>query len=347
MDEGTVAAMKLHRVVLLLILSFFWMFSEAQAQQLPPTSQPSITAPSNCSITGRVLYGDNLRGAEGILITLKQSGLPRDRTYTRSEGQYEFVGLPPTIYTVIVEAEGYRPVEELVDLSFSCQRSGVMVTLESELKVQQTTTQAAVSARDLQIPNKARKEFEKGVKELHQKQNAKKSLAYFTRAIELYGDYDEAYVQLAVAHSQLGDNGKAEEVLRQALAHYSDNFRAHAFLGMLLNHQDKLEEGIAELQAAVKGGDDNWLTHYELGKALIRNKRGAEALPHAQRAHELNPKESRVHLLLHDAYILQDDIEDALAEVEEYIKLFPEDKLVPRLQNHAAELRQSLAAKTE
>lgn len=341
--------MKLHPTLTLSILALFCVAPEAPTQQPPGTSQPSvIPGGNNCSITGRVLFGDNLRGAEGLLITLKQSGLPRDRTYTRSEGQFEFVGLPTTMFTVTVEAEGYRPAEELVDLSFSCQRTGVMITLEAELQIQRSgPTGAAVSARVLQIPSKARKEFEKGVKELHQKQNAKKSLAYFTRAIEIYGDYDEAYVQLAVAHSQLGDNGKAKEVLRQALAHYSDNFRAHALLGMMLNRDGKLAEGIAELQAAVKGGDDNWLTHYELGKALIRNKRGDEAMVPAQQAHELNPEEPRVHLLLHDACILQNDIEAALAEVEEYIKLFPDDKLVPRLQDHAAELRQSLAAKTE
>jgi len=49
-----------------------------------------------------------------------------------------------------------------------------------------------------------------------------------------------------------------------------------------------------------------------------------DAYPHLMRAHELNPGAPTVHLNLYNAQILRSDYRAAVAELDEFLKLFPD-----------------------
>ena len=310
----------------------------------PGTNTPSVI-PEACSISGRVLYGNNFQSAENVSVQLEQRGVVRDRTYTMGMGRFEFRGLTKNYYTVVAEAEGFKTTRQEVDLSYFCQNRQTTIMLEPEtVVVVENPAAPAVSTRDLKIPGKARKAFEKGVRELHERGNAEKGLKHFQKAIEIHADYDEAYVQLAVAHLQLKNPVAAQEALETAVSVYPENARAQVLLGMMYGGQGDWESAVTTLQRGVDADENNWLGHYELGKALVNQERHQEALPHAQRAHELNPQNSGVHLLLHDVTLQLKDLETALAEVKEYIELYPDADIVPRLRQHADILEQTIAA---
>lgn len=300
----------------------------------------------NCSIEGQVLYSDGFTGAEGVLVKLRLNGMPMNDTVTRTRGLFQFLSLPAGMYEVEVSADGYQTARVPVDLSFACRENSLPVHLERDpdQPLAAESSAGAVSTRVLRIPEKARAEFEKGLSELHKKERPEKSLQHFQRAIELYPDYDEAYVQLALAHLWMDKPAEAQQLLETATALFDGNARAHVLLGMLLGQQGKTDDAIRELETAIRTDENNWRAHFELGKAFLKKRLGAPARAHAQRAHELNPGEPDVHLLLHDACLLQKDISASLAEADEFIKLFPGDEIVPRLREHAERLRQSLRA---
>jgi len=335
----------------LFFLSLVTAGGPAAAQQpgsVPGASSSPSVIPQECSISGRVLYGNNFQAAENISVHLEQRGIVRDRTYTMGMGRFEFRGLTKDYYTIVASADGFRPTQHEVDLTYFCQNRNTTIMLEPETVVTvQGPTAPAVSARELLVPDDARKAYEKGVRELHGKGRPEKSLEHLRKAIELHRDYDEAYVQLAWAHLQLEKPAEAKEVLETAISVYPDNARAHVLQGLLYSQQGDLEAAIASLQRGVEADDNNWLGHYELGKALFRSERIQAALPHAQRAHELNLQNPNVHLLLHDVSLQLEDLETALAEVNEYIELYPDADIIPRLRQHAEVLQQTIAARTQ
>jgi Flp pilus assembly protein TadD len=298
-----------------------------------------------CAIAGRVLYGNNLRGAENVPVHLEKRRIIRDRTYTMSMGRFEFRGLAKGHYTIVAQAEGFQTTRHAVNLIYFCQNRANTITLQPETIVAAEKPAAPmVSARELEIPGKARKAFQKGVRELDEGGNAEKGLKHFQKAIKIHPDYDDAYVHLAVANLQLKDPVAAQEALETAVSVYPENARAQVLLGMMYGGQGDLDAAVATLQRGVDADENYWLGHYELGKALVNQERHQEALPHAQRAHELNPQNAGVHLLLHDVTLQLKDLETALAEVKEYIELYPDADIVPRLRQHADILEHTLAA---
>jgi tetratricopeptide (TPR) repeat protein len=324
----------------------------AAAQQRGGTTPGSSNTPSiipeECAIAGRVLYGNNFRAAENVSVHLEQRGVVRDRTYTMGLGRFEFRGLSKGSYTVVAKADGFKVTRHEVDLSYFCQSRNTTIMLEPEtVVVTEDPAAPMVSARELEIPGKARKAFQKGVRELHEKGNAEKGLKHFQKAIEIHADYDEAYVQLAVANLQLKNPVAAQEALETAVSVYPQNARAQVLLGIMYGGQGDLDAAVTVLQQGVDADENYWLGHYELGKALVNQERHQEALPHAQRAHELNPQNPGVHLLLHDVTLRLQDLETALAEVKEYIELYPDADLVPRLRQHADMLEQTIAARAQ
>lgn len=323
----------------------------AAAQQRPGTTGTSNTPsiiPEECAIGGRVLYGNNFQAAENVSVHLEQRSVVRDRTYTMGLGRFEFRGLGKDYYTIVAKADGFKPARQEVDLSYVCRNRNVTIMLEPEtVVVTENPAAPMVSARELEIPDKARKAFQKGVRQLHEKGNAEKGLKHFQKAIEIHSDYDEAYVQLAVAQLQLENPVAAQEALETAVSVYSENARAQVLLGMMYGGQGDLEAAVTTLQRGVDADENNWLGHYELGKALVKQERHQEALPHAQRAHELNRQNPNVHLLLHDVTLQLQDLETALAEVKEYIELYPDADIVPRLRQHADLLEQTIAARAQ
>ena len=69
-----------------------------------------------------------------------------------------------------------------------------------------------VSMRDLQIPSKARSNFERGLNRLD-KCDAEGSLRFFAAAIEAAPDFYEAYYHQGVAEAQMNRNDDALQIL--------------------------------------------------------------------------------------------------------------------------------------
>jgi len=316
----------------------------AWAQGEPePTLRP--TRPSqlqrNCQLAGRVIYGDEMKAAERILVRILYNAAPADQIFTDSLGRFESRTLGPSVYTVEVIVEGYRPISQQVDLSMFCRTEMPPFMLEREIQMVPQAEGAMVSAVELLIPGKARKAFEKGMRELHEKNRPDRSMKHFQEAISLYPDYDLAYMQLGLAFAQQGNLDAAETNLEKCTEINNKNTRALVLLGIIHAQQSRVGDSLRVLREAVRVDKTDWLGHYELGRALARLGLLDDAYKHAQQAHLLKPEAPNVHVLLHDVSVRRRDYLTALAEVREFLEMFPKNPLAAQMKQQEQSLLQS------
>lgn len=145
---------------------------------------------------------------------------------------------------------------------------------------------ATVSVHELQIPRKARGEFDQGVRCL-EKGDATEGLAHLEQAIQRYGNFYEAYYEKGVAElmlqrknealqsfqtaidlsagryarayfgygvvlSQLGRPEEAEPIVRRGLSEDSTLSDGYAILSMVLFHKGRLKEAEEAAREALR-----------------------------------------------------------------------------------------------
>lgn len=290
------------------------------------------------SIMGRVLFAQGFKGARGIRVRLLGAdGIPRTDTFSRDDGRFNFTNLPGDRFIVEASEEGFRVARQEVDFTFYASQGHsaevtVTLMLERETTVEVKPSTDPVSVRELKVPDKARKEFEKGVRELQEKKRPEKSLEHFRRAIEIFPDYDEAYVQLGLAHLDLQQGQEAQTVLEKAVQANAENGRAHTLLGIALKLQGQNEKAIQPFQEAVRLEPEGWIQRFELADSLFRLQRYEESFRHCQEAHRMDPKKPRVHVLMYNLAMRRNDTKTALEELEEFLSLFPDHRIAPQVR---------------
>lgn len=249
----------------------------------------------------------------------------RRQTNTDRQGRFRFTSLPAGTYQVQVTAFGYQTSISVVNLiNFDLVDHRITLYPEEVRVLTRKAVAPTVSVRVAAIPGEAKKLFEKGRKELHEKNRPARSLTHFQEAIALYSDYDEAYVQLGIAHSLLDDDSNAVGTFQRAVEVYAKNTRAFAFWGKHDYGQGRFEEAAKHLSQAIELDDYSWLAHKDLSRALGKLGRREEALTHAKRAHDLYTDDPDVHLAYYNACVNQGDYAAGLAELDEFVKLFPQ-----------------------
>jgi tetratricopeptide (TPR) repeat protein len=263
--------------------------------------------------------------------------------FTNEQGEFEFVGLARAMYIVEVAVEGYQPVRERVDLYLGARRD-ITIILEPKIGVTSNSSGTALSLRELRIPDKALKSFEKGIRELYENSRPDRSVDYLRKAIDIYPDYDEAYVQLGLAYLRQGQYAEAQGVIETATVVNPTNARAYMALGTLYNQQGRAQDAFRSLQRALELDPHAWQVHYELGKSLLQLGRAEDAYRHARRALQLNGQGPALHLLVYNLCIRRGDYQAALVEMDEFVKLYPAHPAVPKLLEKREGLRQTVAA---
>ena len=329
-------------ILLLLTCAPALSLAQSEPGSPPRPSRPgAVPAQQNCQLSARVMYDDDMRAAERILVKILYNGAPADQVFTDTLGRFESRILGPNVYTVEISVEGYKDVWQQVDLSMFCRSEMPPIMLERDIQMVPQAEGAMVSARELLIPEKARKAFEKGVRELHDKNRPDRSMEYFREAISLYPEYDLAFMQIGLAYAQQGNLDAAETNLEKCTELNNKNTRALVLLGIVHTQQGRAGDSLRVLREAVRIDKTDWLGHYELGRLLGRLGLLDDAYKHAQRAHLLKPEAPNVHVLLHDVAVRRRDYQTALAEVREFLEMFPKNPLAVQMKQQERSLLQS------
>jgi len=112
-----------------------------------------------------------------------------------------------------------------------------------------------------------------------------------------------------MAYSDLGEVQRAIDLLARLVELDPKHTNGRVALGVALTRDNQLEQAVRELQIAVAEEPTNPWAQRNLGGALAKQEKYAEALPYLRQAAELNPEDQAAWYGLGQALELTGDIE--------------------------------------
>jgi Flp pilus assembly protein TadD len=294
----------------------------AQAEKGPMRSAARIT------VFVRLASGSPAHTGINVRLEADGGGVV-DQQLTDSSGKVTFIPRALTSYSVTIHEHGYRDVSRRVDLSFT-PTAGISLTItpiatqnDFGHQILDDEGSAIVSAPNLAIPERAMKEFRAGQALLNEKHDVSRSIDHFRKAIEFYDGFAQAYVMLGLAYLQDQKLGDSRSALERAVQLDPKSAVGNLTLGACLNQQRDYAGAENALQRGLELDPESPEGHYEIAKTYWAGHRWQEAEPHALKAETLRPQVPGVHVLMGNILLQKRDIEGAIEEFNEYLRLDP------------------------
>ncbi len=285
---------------------------------------------------------------EGTVVYLQsEMGEIIQQMSPEGSGSFTFPMLSPQIYYVAARAPGYREIRQRADL-LSNRRISVHLYLPPDATApapQPSPAEAMINERLLRVPDEARKEFEKGNRELVEKKNPRKSIGYFEKAAKLFPAFAEAWHRLGTAHMDLGEWKEAQAALEEAIKQEERFPAAHLALGVAYIQQGNFADAEKPLLRGLEINPGAIEGHYELGRVYWALQRYADAEIHARKTVTLRPQFPAGHVLMGNVLLQKRDGQSALAEFKTYLKLEPSGSFAASTRDVVAKLEKLLSAR--
>jgi tetratricopeptide (TPR) repeat protein len=299
------------------------------AQRRPGAVDQS--SPKELSI--RVTYESGEAVEFGIRVQLQNgTGTPVNDAYTDDRGTVRFV----------VDAGQYRvritgaAIEETnSDKSFYIDPRESMHSEYVSVRRKpgaESSTQGHVSAAMLQIPDKARSEYEKGVKELTKKEYGK-AREHLEKATTIYPKYAEAFNGLGVVAMNTGDILQGRILFDRAMEADPEYPGAYVNRAKIALHEKDLAKGEKLLNKAVMLDPLNPEAISLLSVFQLQLGQVEAAIASAERVHALpHEKFAMVHAIAGNAYEQQRQIPDAIREYKLFLQEAPTSSTAPKVK---------------
>ena len=218
---------------------------------------PAAAAAQGGAISGNVILPNGAYLNERARITLQTERGVKSNVYTDNQGHFQFNGLTPAIYEIVVEPDGDRfEIAKTKVEVFPGMPAILQISLKEKKPSEPNVSATAVSTGELDpaIPSPAKKEFNRA--------------------------------------SEASSSGKTEEAighLRKAIALYPAYLMAHNDLGAQLLAQGKLDEAAAEFRRAIQIDSKAFNPCLNLGIVLVQQHQFAEAAETLKTALSLRP----------------------------------------------------------
>jgi len=275
-------------------------------------------------ISGTVRSADG-QPVEDVTITVRKDSRDILTIYAAPDGSFEIARVP-TGEAELVAKQGLNEASEHV----SVMPGSNWVHLTLAISNGSNAKGAAVTAAQLAVPAKARRDLEKAQDALH-----KKKLSDATRLIQkalvVWPHYAEALLLRAVMERQANSPQLAAADAEQAVG-YDPNYPiAYFVLGSVYNDLDRNEDAIRTLDHGIAIGPTYWQGYYEMSRALLRKGDFQAALRQAEHSSSLAPKEfATIHLVKGYAYLGMNNSGAARTELETYVKMKPDAETAVR-----------------
>ncbi|MDT4954339.1 MAG: protein O-mannosyl-transferase [Acidobacteriota bacterium] len=181
---------------------------------------------------------------------------------------------------------------------------------------------------DASAQSEAQKLLEQG-NELARQDQDKEAAEVYQKAINLYPDFAEAHLKLAMSYDVLEQKKEAEEEYKKAAEAYqkfvrvnSKDARAYFNMGLAYNRVGKPDEAVKAFRQAVKLDEENSDYQYELGLAYSRAAQYQESVNALQKATEIDP----------DNYRAQDALEKAKIDLQRWQSMVKQQEAIAKRQ---------------
>ncbi|MBV8859907.1 MAG: tetratricopeptide repeat protein [Acidobacteria bacterium] len=336
--------------------------SNGAARGTPGASAPASAAPAfqgRNGITGMVFNEAGRPVAEVYVELLSDLDTTVSQVRTNASGRFEFRGLSEGRYNLRVRAFGtdYLPqVQEVILANVSATGGGtggevkqvdIYLRLRPEVTSGPFYAPGTVFAQD--VPDEAKKLFEKGVSALREKKEAE-AFESLKRALELFPNYYEALDRLGGEYAVRGGQDRryfeaARVLLTKAVEVNPKSFSSTFGLGFSQYNLGLTKEAVETLQRAVGLYGKSPSAHLWLGIAQRREGQAAQAEASLKRADALsNGKEPDAHWQLANLYNEQKRYAEAAAELEKFLKARPDARDADKIKQMIVQLKQKAGA---
>lgn len=312
---------------------------------LPALSQIRGEQPVDLYV--HVFYSNDRKGADQIRVQLLTGyGTPLDDKFTDATGVATFYQVKSGTYRLRMSANN---IEETTSDTFNLEagerdhHESVHVELKPVADAQQSTPGGPpISAAELNIPDKARKEFDEGNAELS-KQNFPEARKHYEKATELYPQYAWAFNNLGIIAMKQGNPVEAHNFFQRSIDADGSYANGYFNLGKLMAMEKKYAVADTLLAKAQSLDPMNpevllWLGNVELveGKFDMAAQacRKGHTLPH--------DKLPALHIIAARAFAAEHDLTNAATEYTTYLKEAPNGPYAKASQQALADIaRQS------
>jgi Flp pilus assembly protein TadD len=276
------------------------------------------------AIEGQVSTINNLPLPPDVTVRLEAAeGTYVNQAYVGGNGRFVFDNLQQGLYRLVVTAKGYRTVTQTVDMSWAASRLPRIYLVPVVKKTLTSSGSSTVTATDLTAPKMARKEYEKGLRDLEHG-NFGGARKHLEKAVAEHSCYARAHTVLGVALSMSGQFEAAESAFAKSITCDGGFVEAYIQRAVVLNAQNKYPDCEAAIRQGLRRFPNEWQLHYQLGIAKDGAGDYAGAEQALLKAQSINPEvPPEFHLRIADVYLNSQNYEKAHAEMAEYLRADP------------------------
>jgi cytochrome c-type biogenesis protein CcmH/NrfG len=265
------------------------------------------------SVTIRDSSGEAISAPANVKIF--KEGMPTDQKEA-SHGRVFFILHSLGDYTVVVEANGYKPAQKDV---------AVPVGVKAEVDI--TLQRVTVSIDGTEVPGKpilapkAKEALDKGLEALSDNKlpEAEKHL---NEAAKLAPGHPDVLFAQGLLYINQHEWGQAEHVLEKASQMDPGNAHVFSAWGMALTDEGKYDEAIKPLEKSLQLAAATWDTNWALAKAYYYHAQYDQALKTSQDALAAsNGKAPQIQLLVAQSLTAVGRYDDAAQALRDFLKM--------------------------
>jgi tetratricopeptide (TPR) repeat protein len=276
-----------------------------------------------------------------IMVELRLHGGVVESVYTDNEGRFGFSNLHANGYRVVVNDDDYYPVEERADVDPDVMRyTRVLITLRPREEKQNDDPvgpRASGGNRYLmdssdynkRFPKKALKEYERGV-DAERKGNHDEAIAHYLSALGISPDYYPAHNNLGSLYLGKADFKSAEEQFQEVIRLDQNDAQAYFNLGNVLMLTGRYPESENALSSGLQRQPDSAFGSFLQGSLYGRTGKLSEAEKSLRASLQLDSKMWQAHLQLVNLYLQQNRRQNAISELQAFLKDFPSVPAAPK-----------------
>jgi tetratricopeptide (TPR) repeat protein len=240
---------------------------------------------------------------------------------TDKDGKFMKVGIPPAIYKVTIEAEGFLTLE-----SEATMRFGIKENLAIKLK-------KSLSPTD--------KDLTEG-SDLFRAGKYDQAIESFKRVVEKFPSNYEGFYNLGLSYMKKKEMDSAITALQKAAELNPQSLEVVFALGESYFVKGDIEKALQSFSRAIELKPESATAHYDLGLAYYKLNKNEEALAQFDKAIELNPNGASVYYQAGLAAIRLESFDRAIKYFEGFLKIEPNAPEAAQVKTMLDELRKRI-----
>ncbi len=254
-------------------------------------------------------------------------------TLADPSGKFKFKDLRPGMYTLIITVAQVGQLQRTIEIGptfVDAKKKTVELTVRFDSKT--TEDSHTISARQLSVPEGARRQYEKAQDRLRRR-DVPGAVECLKKAVALAPQFSAAWNHLGTIAYQSKEYKQAEEYFREALKQDPDSFAPLVNLGGALLSEGKVKQSLDFNLRAVNTRPDDALAQSQLGQSYFLLGQLDDAEQHLKRSKQLDPAHfSFPQLVLAEIYERRNDYAALKAELEEFLRYHPDSALAPAVK---------------